>query len=211
MIQSLVILSSLLLSSSLALDIFERELKAGPIHEFCNEGYALAWVSFDYRSDCTPILGGEVLEDIGFGFTMSILPGEGAVEGIGPTVYDTDLEGGNDEDLEVKVGNALIIQEQEAEGPDDNAFGGEFIFDFDEPTDVYSIQLVDIETKTRLTFRSNGDRAVFRPEPAGDRSINNIYLGQKDLDKLQVKLFGSGAIGRIMMCVPECIDIEDEA
>ena len=72
-------------------------------------------VHFNEMADSTPIDHGEYVGDLGFGFQLSVVPGPGGETVTQPRIYDSDIDGGADPDLEVDCGNLLIIQEaQEA-------------------------------------------------------------------------------------------------
>jgi hypothetical protein len=182
----------------------QRQLVADEA-SFCNEGFQLAWVTFDMRKDWTPILPGEYLKDIGFGFTMSVTPwGAGEEDAAGPRVYDSSSVGGHDPDLELGLGNLLIIQQGDSVEPNDNMHGGVMHFFFDRPTDIYSIQLVDFEESNKIFFVSQGKRTQKKPTRMDDRSYEDMVVLQHQVDKMKIKLFGSGAVGNIKMCIPRC-------
>lgn len=142
-------------------------------------------------------------------------------------VFDSANPTGGDDDLKTpswsnlgnaqdeSLGNLLIIQEYGATVPDDEAQGGQLIFDFSESgldINSFGFHLVDAEGSENYwvklfndTFDTgylalNGDDLVF-----GDNSINKIdpYLastwGWTSFDKAEVKFSGSGGIDNITL------------
>ena len=191
-------ISSLATASSSSPGIRGRQLDA-----FCEPGFNLAWVTFDFNKNWTPIEHGDFVTDIGFGFTVKAFAGEGGVSG-SPRIYDSDIVGGLDPDLEQKIGNLVIIQEFNSVEPDDNMFGGTLVFDFDTPTDVYSLQLVDTEEKSKVRVFAEGNKDVIEPAQVSDGEIQDVMIETTKVDKIKIKLSGSGGVGNIKMCIPEC-------
>lgn len=168
--------------------------------DFCKPGFHLAWVTFDFTRNWTPIAAGSYVTDIGFGFTLSVDGEEDGGEQ-GPRIYDSNAAGGLDPDLEVNRGNLLIVQQAGSTEPNDSRSGGTIILDFENPTDVYSIQLVDTEEQTKIRVFSDSSRTVHKPAPIGDGDVQDVIIEQYDADKIKIKLAGSGGIGNIKMCM----------
>ena len=79
------------------------------------------------------------------------------IDNFGAAVFDSTPGGPNvagpDPDLLVGLGNVLILQEDEAQTvpgifdqPDDAKLGGTMIFDFTDPVELFSVDLIDIDT-----------------------------------------------------------------
>jgi len=171
---------------------------------FCQPGYQLAWVTFDFNKNWTPINAGDYVTDIGFGFTITARPSEDGVTGGGPRIYDSNAVGGLDPDLEVKLGNLLIVQQADSEEPNDNRKGGSIVFHFEEATDIYSVQLVDTEETTRVITFSEAGRVSEEAETVPDGGVQDFLVNKKGIDKMKIKFTASGAIGNLKMCIPEC-------
>jgi len=130
-----------------------------------------------------------------------------------PTGGDFDLATpqvgpiGND----TALGNLLIISENDGDSnpadmlvdvPDDESDGGSLIFDFDDATAICSVTLVDIDEEpgTELRFYRNGD--LMNPDVVipiislGDGSVQRVDFFQEDVERFEVYLQGSGAVGR---------------
>ena len=61
-------------------------------------------------------------------------------------IFDSANPTGGDSDLATaSQGNILIISEDNDSSDPDDAVGGEIVFDFDYPSDLYDIKLIDIE------------------------------------------------------------------
>lgn len=129
-----------------------------------------------------------------------------------PTGGDFDLATpqvgpiGND----TALGNLLIIAENDGDAnpadmlvdvPDDESDGGSLFFDFDDGTTLCSVTLVDIDEEpgTELRFYRNGD--LMNPDVVipiislGDGSVQRVDFFQEDVDRFEVYLQGSGAVG----------------
>ena len=133
-------------------------------------------------------------------------------------VFDADNPTGGDEDLGVGgQGKVLIISEDgDSADPDDNARGGTFRIDFDEPTSVESLRLIDIEEAGgTITIAgapiidpdtntgTGGGVSVIEIPAAGDRSVQTIALNATNVDFIEVTLTGSGAIDDLCLVKPE--------
>jgi hypothetical protein len=125
-------------------------------------------------------------------------------------LYDTAASGGADPDLEgpffnaadrsanptaggltgKSFGRALIIQEQGASVPDDEARGGQIAFSFDRPVTLFSVDLLDAS-------RGNVELTLFD----GSNSVLGTYTNQFNGDSnrqpnwYETLFFGSGVSG----------------
>jgi len=140
------------------------------------------------------------------GVTLSLPPGAN-LDNFGACAFDSTPAGPNaggpDPDLLVDTGNLLILQERHEQSvpgifdvPDDAQFGGLMVFTFDEPAQVLSIDLVDIEDgppiqevtliqvdasgRTRTTFVPDGwTRDVLRDGAPGYRTLDLLTPSQQ--------------------------------
>jgi outer membrane biosynthesis protein TonB len=139
-----------------------------------------------------------------------------------PTGYDVDLGtpnqdfggpgrgygGGEGQPGENRwpLGNILILTEDgDQSDPDDYYAGGTFIFTFDEPAKLHTVQLVDIDTNETTVRISAYDQAgnklgVFKAQPYGNNSVQVIPIDLDGVSKLEVHLQSSGAIAAISFC-----------
>ncbi|MDD9717145.1 SdrD B-like domain-containing protein [Dinoroseobacter sp. PD6] len=125
--------------------------------------------------------------------------GDGAGSPNDAMIFDSNNPTGGDHDLGYNgLGNILIISEDnDASDPDDNAHGGVITFDFDAPSDLQNIRLLDIEESggTIKLFDADGTliKTVGIPA-AGDNSNQLIDLDAADVGSMQIHLVGSGAV-----------------
>lgn len=143
----------------------------------------------------------------------------------GPNVaitFDSSYPTGNDDDLmtpgygpgnDDPLYNLLIIPEnikdRDGDGlvddPNDAACGGKFIFRFDEPTEIRSIDFIDIDKKKAYVkiYDANGRRLNETTVPKkGDNSVQTIRWSEKPkASKVEVILNGSGALDNFRICV----------
>jgi Tol biopolymer transport system component len=102
--------------------------------------------------------------------------------------------------------NVLIISEDKDQNdPDDYYAGGTFIFTFDNPAKVESIQLLDIDAnettaKVRAYDAAGQALGVFNALPLGNNSVQNLQLQLGNVSRLEVYLPSSGAIASIHFC-----------
>ncbi|MCB0346329.1 MAG: carboxypeptidase regulatory-like domain-containing protein [Bdellovibrionales bacterium] len=112
------------------------------------------------------------------------------------------------------LGNILIVAEDvvdnnPADGlvddPDDEAGGGRIYFNFNEPTDVSEVTVIDMEGPETGTIRGYiGSTQVFSiPIPAlGDNSVQTINISSLaiGLTKLKVHFSSSGGVDNLVYC-----------
>ena len=114
-------------------------------------------------------------------------------------IFDTNNPTGGDHDLEYDDrGNALIISEDnDSSDADDEAHGGTMTFDFDVPSSVVSINMLDIEENggTIDLFDADGGLISSVGIPAaGDNSQNEVIINVDNVSSMEVNLVGSGAV-----------------
>ncbi len=139
-----------------------------------------------------------------------------------PTGYDWDLGSPNEDfggpgrgaggeegqpgENRWPLGNILIISEdRDQDDPDDHYAGGTFIFTFEEPTWVHDVQLLDIdanETTGKLVAYDQRDNklGIFRMQPFGNNSVQNIPINLENVARLEIHLQSSGAVAAISFC-----------
>ena len=118
-------------------------------------------------------------------------------------IFDSANPTGGDVDLATSdQGNVLIISEDgDSSDPDDNARGGTLIFDFDRPTDVAEVGLLDVESNQTTQIRlydSNGDLIkVITSTGRADNLQQAIDVSAEGVSRMEVQLQGSGAITNV--------------
>jgi len=177
-------LLSLLVSTALATDA-------------CENGHVQKVVDF---SEFVP---GEYISQLADGLARLETSGSG-YNAQGPRIYDSNNTGGADSDLEVGVGNVLIIQESDQPEPDDNADGGSIKFFFENNVVIVrSITLVDNNVGSFMICKKDGN-TVFRTDfaAAGEgQVIETMVRDYEFVDECRLKLKQSGAISQIEFCL----------
>ena len=122
-------------------------------------------------------------------------------------IFDTNSPTGGDHDLEYNgVGNAFIISEDnDSSDADDNAHGGTMTFNFDAPSEVVSINMLDIEEAggTIDLFDADGGLINTVDIPAlGDNSQQELIINADNVSSMEVNLVGSGAVDDLTFIPP---------
>lgn len=128
-----------------------------------------------------------------------------------PMVFDTANPTGSDHDLATSnMGNVLIFSEDGYDGsdPDDNASGGIFNFDFDEPSEVLNFRVLDIEETGQVRLYDEHDNLIktIHIPATGNNGQAMVHINTDDVARMEVQLHGSGAIDGICFCTPEPVD-----
>ncbi len=120
----------------------------------------------------------------------------------------------------VALGNLLIVAEDDIDAngdglvddPDDEAGGGIIKLDFDGPTDVLSLQIVDIEESNQgFVLAYDGANQVIANVPMqmlGDNSVQRLDINAVGVRRLEVVFPGSGAVSDIDLCLPDLPSID---
>ena len=163
--------------------------------EPCPDGFTL--------QDFSGVSKGTVVGSQFDGFTVTAQRnGDAATSENDAMIFDSSNPTGGDNDLGfANLGNIIIISEDnDSSDPDDNAGGGSITFDFDNPSDVHDIKLLDIEETggTIDLFDEDGNliKSVAIPAP-GDNSIQTILLDAGGVDSMVINLVGSGAVDEL--------------
>ena len=139
-----------------------------------------------------------------------------------PTGYDWDLgspnqdfggpgrgtggEEGHPGENRWPLENVLIITEDRDQAdPDDFYAGGTFIFTFDVPARVHTIQLLDIdanETVVKISAYDQGGNKLgsFQAQPYGNNSVQEVSIHLERVARLEVHLQSSGAVAALSFC-----------
>ena len=121
-------------------------------------------------------------------------------------IFDTNNPTGHDWDLSYEGrGNALIISEDnDSHDPDDNAGGGYIKFNFDHPTDILSIVVLDAETGGTIYTRTESGAWEQTHIPNGhNNDAQTIHINKDDVVEMYVQLCGSGAIDDLKFIKPK--------
>jgi hypothetical protein len=170
---------------------------------FCPSGTTLTQIGFDHNRDETEYYShGDYVKDFGYGFKVSVAPGLGGKQTRKPRIFSSSLNNTADPDLEVNLGNLLIIQEDvQPDEPDDNEHGGSMLFKFGSPTNIKSIGLVDTEERVVLSFISVDGRERIIPDRIPNGTSQVVEVNKLEVNKLKVQFFGSGATSFIEICL----------
>ncbi|OKH17512.1 SdrD B-like domain-containing protein [[Limnothrix rosea] IAM M-220] len=153
-------------------------------------------IDFDNDGAGNALSAGTVIdtEYTDLGVTISATSGSGQA-----MIFDSANPTGGDGDLATATeGNILIISEDgDSSDPDDEAHGGELIFEFASAVDINSISFVDIEEAGGQVFAydSNGNLIDTTSIPApGDGSLQTVTIDNSGVSKIVIDLVGSGAV-----------------
>ncbi len=143
------------------------------------------------------------------GVTITSINSNGSIDHHNPPmVFDTANPTGGDHDLATNnLGNVLIFSEDGYDGsdPDDNASGGIFNFDFDEPTEVLNFRVLDVEEAGQVRLYDEHDNLIktIHISPTGNNGQATVHINTDDVARMEVQLNGSGAIDGVCFCTPE--------
>ena len=191
--------------------------------------HTCSWV-IDFETDALGNLlsPGQIIDDewSPFGiFVTTTDPGKHPAmifDSSNPTGYDWDLGSPNEDFGGPGLGsggeedqpgenrwpleNVLIITEDmDQSDPDDHYAGGTFIFTFERPAKIKSVQLLDIdanETAVKISaYDQNGKLlGTFKPQFLGNNSVEEVSIQLESVARLEIKLQSSGAIGALSFC-----------
>ena len=102
-------------------------------------------IDFDTDQDGSPLSAGtEITNQYDDLFTLSVYSTRRGTQNA--MIFDTGNYTGGDDDLDLDIGNAIIISEDgDSSDPDDEAGGGKFIFDFTNDITAFGFTILDIE------------------------------------------------------------------
>ena len=151
---------------------------------------------------------GDVVSDQFDGVTISAQrSGDDANSQNDAMIFDTNNPTGGDHDLEYDDrGNALIISEDnDSSDADDNAQGGTMTFNFDAPSEVVSINMLDIEENGGTIDLFDADGGLINTvdiPAAGDNSQQELIINADNVSTMNVNLVGSGAVDDLTFVKP---------
>ncbi|MFK7753842.1 MAG: hypothetical protein AB8B51_15000 [Sedimentitalea sp.] len=150
--------------------------------------------------DFDSLAAGDVVSDQFHGVTITAQrEGDDANSENDAMIFDTNNPTGGDHDLEyADQGNVIIISEDnDSDDPDDNAHGGTISFDFEAPSEVVSLNFLDIEEPhgTVDLFDAEGTLLNSLEIPvSGDNGMAELMIDTANVSSMDVNLAGSGAI-----------------
>ncbi|MEP3846679.1 MAG: hypothetical protein ABJM43_15195, partial [Paracoccaceae bacterium] len=151
--------------------------------------------------DFEGLTAGAVVSNQFDGVTISAQrDGEGGINSASPNdamIFDGANPTGGDTDLTASGDNVLIISEDnDSSDPDDNAGGGTIWFEFDTPSFVSSINVLDAEEGGRIRLLDENDQLIQEITiPGGvDGGIQTIDIDVDGVARIDLTLNGSGAI-----------------
>lgn len=120
-------------------------------------------------------------------------------------VFDTDLSGTRDSDLEVNIGNILIFPENTTDNnndglydyPDDQAVGGSICMTFNIAKTVKSFKFVDSENnqgRVKCYDASNTLLSTTTIANAGDGSVQTVNVNTQGVKKMVITFTTSGGV-----------------
>eukprot|EP00466_Bigelowiella_natans_P001688 jgi/Bigna1/78513/fgenesh1_pg.55_\ len=120
-------------------------------------------------------------------------------------IFDSNGSWENDVDLQVGVGNLVIIQDPTSRAPDDDRLGGSLTFRFACPVTVLQVTMVDIDDEnvgTIMCYDENDIKLASVPIPnEGESSVNKLPVVVASVSTMRIALRSSGAVARIKIRV----------
>ena len=172
----------------------------GRFSDFTLEGIDIpqgAEITFVARRD-----GGEFVRFDSVTFSRD----ETLLENASALIFDTDNPTGGDTDLTNGDGNILIISEDDdASDPDDNRDGGVITFDFETPSFIESLDVIDVEESGEVRlFDADGNLISTIVIPAGaNNSVQTLNFNVDGVARVEVDLAGSGAVDNLAFVTPD--------
>ncbi|SLN16617.1 Ig-like domain-containing protein [Pseudooctadecabacter jejudonensis] len=121
-------------------------------------------------------------------------------------VFDSSNPTGDDNDLATgNLGNVLILSEdRDATDPDDNANGGTFLINFENPAYVSSLTLLDVEAGATVNYYdSHGNFLQSVNVTTADNGQHVVHSNINYVGQIEVILNGSGAIDNLSYSINE--------
>ena len=143
-----------------------------------------------------------------YGIDISVIPG-GPVSWNDAVIYNTNQDNTEDPDLNLNVGNVILINENpynndgDGMGPDDASTGGCLVFSYASPVTVNSFIFLDAEEEGGRTFAldANGDTVATAPILAvGNASVQTVVLNAENVSVLYICYPASGAVDLSLSC-----------
>ena len=122
-------------------------------------------------------------------------------------IFDSDHPTGGDRDLSYDdQGNILIVSEDnDSDDPDDEAHGGTISFAFDDPSEVVSLNVLDIEEEDGFIdlYDAEGELIDSIDIPlTGDNGQAEVMINAEGVSLMNVVLSGSGAVDDLKFIPP---------
>ncbi len=121
----------------------------------------------------------------------------------GNKVYVSGAAGWSSIDLNGRKENA---NDDLVDDPDDEAHGGTMFFEFDEPTRIESIKLVDIQSSAESIISTFDDQddliSEIEVDGLGNNSVQTITVQDDGVARLEIFMKHSGGVARVDTCVP---------
>ena len=192
--------------------IFEKyHYETGDDSQTCNDGQIIDFGSLSNGASHDDVV--TYFEGLGIEYTVDA---NNSLDE--SSIYDSTTSGGADPDLEDpqptngEIKNLLIIAEQGSTQPDDEGSGGTHILEFENPSQLKSLRVIDIEenenpaTITGFLADNSGTLSVTMEITGNDmqRLMDETDLGDlanADINKLKIMLPSSGAVTNL--CIEE--------
>jgi len=111
-------------------------------------------------------------------------------------IYDSNDDDGKDSDLEVGIGNLVIIPDK-IKKPSDSGKGGKQVYEFVPPRKIHSIEIVDIESDESGTVTAFNEGVVIgtmKLPVTGNKAHKTLTMNFPDVSKLVIDYNSSGGI-----------------
>ncbi|WP_300062779.1 SdrD B-like domain-containing protein [uncultured Roseobacter sp.] len=145
------------------------------------------------KVDFEGFVAGDVIGSQIDGVTISAMGGSGDA-----MIFDSQNPTGGDDDLETQVaqlGNVLIVSEDGDSSDPDDAIGGKLVFDFDNPSTVFDIKIVDTEEGGTITLTlEDGSTQAFDIPNLVNGGVGQVVMNVENVVSMEIQLDGSGAV-----------------
>ncbi len=174
----------------------------------------------DIGFDESGLSKGDIVSNQISGLTVSSIRSDGSINtGHPPMIFDSENPTGGDWDLNTGasgngafLGNVLIISEDgDQNDPDDNASGGTLKFDFDVPTTVTELTILDVERGATLRFYDAGGNLITTQSvpSTSDGGYTTVAVNVDNVSSFTWTLPDSGAIAG-MAFYPTTVTVTEE-
>lgn len=162
------------------------------------------FATFDFETDdsgAVLVNGQSIMSPDEFGLLASISSSGGNA---GAAIFDSDPMGPNagvqDQDLLVGLGNILILQSSNSpshtmqstpgifDTPNDSSNGGAITFDFTSPTELLSIDLIDVDSGNSMELTLFDGGGLTRTYSVGNNWTNEVNVMPAGFDTLDLSI-----------------------
>ena len=105
-------------------------------------------------------------------------------------------------------GNVLVVQERKTKYIKANRYGGSIVLDFDQPTDIKALRLLEKGTPAVVTVSVDGkknDSVIQREHETADGESSIVRVETRKVNRIKIWFEGPGALASIWLCA-QCVN-----